>query len=153
MKWSELRSDGWALPGARAKSSQGHLVPMSSLAREILRCVPRVGDHVFAAHGDKALQGWSKAKRRADALCADAVAPRHIHDLRRTAATQMRSIGVDRLIVSKILNHAEAGQTKVYDRFAARPQKAAALERWANRVREIVQGKQRENIVQFAVQG
>ena len=34
-------------------------------------------------------------------------------------ATQMRSLGVDRLVVSKLLNHAEAGITKTYDRYAA----------------------------------
>jgi integrase len=38
------------------------------------------------------------------------------HDLRRTAASQMTSIGISRLVVSKILNHAEPGITAVYDR-------------------------------------
>jgi hypothetical protein len=42
-------------------------------------------------------------------------------------ATQMRSIGIDRLIVSKLLNHAEGGITKTYDRYAADPEKAAAM--------------------------
>jgi integrase len=147
MKWSEIGSDGWKLPGARVKSSQGHLVPLSSLAREILRCVPRVGDHVFAAYNDKALQGWSKAKARADAVCTEPVAPWRIHDLRRTAATHMRSLGVDRLVVSKVLNHAEGGVTRIYDRYAADPEKASALERWAQRLREIVSGKAEENVV------
>jgi hypothetical protein len=62
----------------------------------------------------------------------------------------MRSIGIDRLIVSKILNHAEAGQTRIYDRYAADPEKSAAMERWANRLREMVFGQLVEqNIVQF----
>src|SRR5262249_22760244 len=100
MKWSELDGDGWLLPQARAKSKQGHRVPLSSLALEILEKCPRLGEHVFVARGDKPLQGWSKAKKRADALPA----AWRIHDLRRTAATQMRSLGIDRLVVSKILN-------------------------------------------------
>jgi hypothetical protein len=50
----------------------------------------------------------------------------------------MRSFGVDRIVVSKVLNHAESGITKVYDRWAADPEKAAAMERWANRLREII---------------
>ena len=149
MKWSEIDSEGWKLPGARAKSSLGHRVPLSSLAREILRCVPRVGEHVFAAYSDKALQGWSKAKYRADALCAEPVAPWRIHDLRRTAATHMRSLGVDRLVVSKVLNHAESGVTKVYDRYAADPEKIAAMERWANRLRAIIAGEPEEKIVEL----
>lgn len=33
------------------------------------------------------------------------------HDLRRTAATMMTELGIARLVVSKILNHAEGGTT------------------------------------------
>ena len=66
------------------------------------------------------------------------MAPWHLHDLRRTFATHLRTLGVDRLVVSKLLNHAEGGVTKTYDRWAADPEKAAAMERWANRLREII---------------
>jgi integrase len=145
MQWSEIDREGWRLPGARAKSSQGHLVPLSSLAREILGSVPRLGDHIFVARGDKPLQGWSKAKARADKLSA--IAPWRIHDLRRTMATHMRSLGVDRLVVSKVLNHAESGITRVYDRYAADPEKAAAMERWAQRLREIIAGEPEPRVV------
>ena len=69
---------------------------------------------------------------------ANPIAPWRIHDLRRTMATQMRSIGIDRLTVSKILNHSESGITRIYDRYAADPEKAAAMERWANHLRRIV---------------
>jgi hypothetical protein len=54
-----------------------------------------------------------------------------------------------RLTVSKILNHAEGGVTKVYDRYAADPEKIAAMERWANRLREIVSGEPMDNVVQL----
>ena len=58
----------------------------------------------------------------------------------------MRSIGVDRLVVSKVLNHAEGGITKVYDRWAADPEKMAAMERWADKLREIISGKPTDNV-------
>ena len=38
----------------------------------------------------------------------------------------------------KILNHVDGGIIRVYDRWAADPEKATAMERWANRLREIV---------------
>lgn len=39
-----------------------------------------------------------------------------VHDLRRTAATQMASLKVDSRIISKLLNHSEQGITgRVYD--------------------------------------
>jgi integrase len=147
MRWSEIDGDSWLLPGARAKSGSGHRVPLSSLGREILASVPELGKLVFSARGDSPLQGWSKAKARADALCETEIADWRIHDLRRTFATHMRSIGIDRLVVSKLLNHAEAGITRVFDRYSSDPEKAAAMERWANRLREIVENKRVENVV------
>jgi integrase len=140
MRWDEVDSDGWLLPAARVKTKQGHRVPLSSLALEVLGGLPRIGELVFSVRGDQPLQAWSRAKVRVDRLCPD-VAPWRIHDLRRTAATQMRSLGVDRLVVSKILGHAEGGVTRIYDRYAVDTEKAAALERWANRLRAIVEGR------------
>ena len=148
LKWSEIDGDGWNLPGTRAKSKQGHRVPLSTLAQEILEQSPRLGDYVFmSGRGAEPLEGWDGAKRRADTFLAKPIAPWRIHDLRRTMATQMRSLGVDRLVVSKLLNHAESGITKTYDRYAADPEKAAAMERWAQRLREIISGQPQEKIV------
>ena len=36
----------------------------------------------------------------------------------------MRELGVDRLMVSKIRNHTVSGVTRIYDRYAADPEKA-----------------------------
>jgi len=141
MKWSEIADDGWHVPNERAKSGRGHLIPLSSLAREILDEVPEIGELVFRTR----LGSWSWAKERVDAK----IPHWRLHDLRRTFATQLHSLGVDRLVVSKLLNHAEAGVTKIYDRYAADPEKAAAMERWANRLREIISGSPTDNVVQM----
>jgi integrase len=85
--------------------------------------------------GDAPVGSFYRAKRTVDALTW------WLHDLRRTYATHLRSLGIDRLVVSKLLNHAEAGITKTYDRYAADPEKAATMERWANRLREIISGR------------
>src|SRR6185437_8127579 len=63
------------------------------------------------------------------------------HDLRRTGASMMTSMGITRLVVSKILNHAEPGVTAVYDRHSYDAEKREALDRWGARLKEIV-GKQ-----------
>lgn len=86
------------------------------------------------------MSGFSKAKRRCDRLSG--VQGWRIHDLRRTVATNMREFGVDRLTVSKVLNHAESGVTQIYDRYAADPEKRRALERWANRLEALVDGQE-----------
>ena len=43
-----------------------------------------------------------------------------------------------RLVVGKILNHAEPGVTKVYDRHSYDAEKRQALNAWAERVMELV---------------
>jgi integrase len=141
MKWTEIGDDGWKLPGERAKRGKGHLVPLSSLAREILDGVPQIGELVFRAYRDTPLRNWSQADLRLRKLCGP-MEEWHVHDLRRTFAKHLRSLGVDRLVVSKLLNHAEGGVTRVYDRYLADPEKAAAMERWANRLREIISGEE-----------
>ena len=83
--------------------------------------------------------GFRRAKARCDKLSK--VKDWHLHDLRRTAATKMRELGVDRLTVSKVLNHAEGGITRIYDRSAADPEKRIALERWAQHLKTIIEGK------------
>jgi integrase len=135
MRWGEISPDGWTLPGGRAKKGQGHLVPLSTLAREILDDLPELGKLVFRSRTDIPLAGWSKTAKRLQSL---QMQPWHLHDLRRTFATHLRTLGVDRLVVSKLRNHAEGGVTKTYDRWAADLEKADAMERWAIRLREIV---------------
>jgi integrase len=146
MKWSEINGEGWRLPGERTKNGKGHLVPLSSLAREILKDIPQIGELVFRSRTDTPLQGWNKPVKR---LLCEPIEPWRLHDLRRTFATHLRSLGVDRLVVSKLLNHAEAGITHIYDRYSADPEKSAAVERWANRLREIISGVPADNVVQM----
>ncbi len=94
---------------------------------------------------------WSQGKRRIDNTLAKRGTPVEgwqIHDLRRSCATGLRSLGIDRLIVSKILAHKESGITQIYDRYSADPEKIAALERWAQHIRTIISGEPApENVV------
>ena len=143
IQWSELDLDGgtWTLPGERAKRNKGHLVPLSPLAVQIIKSIPEVGRYVFSSGrvGDRPISGFGKAKLRIDALSK--VEGWTLHDLRRTVATGMRELGVDRLTVSKVLNHSESGVTKVYDRYAADPEKRRALERWSHRLETLLRPK------------
>ncbi len=64
-----------------------------------------------------------------------------IHDLRRTAASHMTSMGIQRLVVSKILNHVEPGVTAVYDRHSYDQEKRKALNAWGRKLESIISGK------------
>jgi integrase len=60
------------------------------------------------------------------------------HDLRRSAATGMARLGIDRLVIAKVLNHRSADHATVtgliYDRHDYAKEKRAALARWAEHV-------------------
>jgi integrase len=70
------------------------------------------------------------------------------HDLRRTAASYMTSIGIPRFTVARLLNHAESGVTAVYDRHSYDIEKRDALERWALKLRKIIEARPGE-LVEF----
>ena len=95
--------------------------------------------------GDKPLSGFSSIKAALEEMSG--VSDWGFHDIRRTASTTMRSLGIDRLIVSKVLNHAEGGATKIYDRYAADAEKAHALERWGAELARIVESKKGQKVV------
>jgi integrase len=169
MEWREFdETKGlWTIPRERVKADRAHEVPISAFALSILAETPKIGDHVFASRGPRGRQegtapvsGWSKAKIRLDELALaelkrlagdDAVLPEwHLHDLRRTCATRMGGLKVERLTISKVLNHAEGGVTRVYDLERYRPEKSAAMESWGAKLAEIVGGGK---VLPFAARG
>ncbi|PPD24997.1 MAG: hypothetical protein CTY30_00830 [Methylocystis sp.] len=165
LRWEELDLEArlWTLPRARSKASQVHTVPLNAIAIDIIKARPKIGPFVFTSAGDHPLSGWSKSKRRLDLIVADemrtiaaergdeaaAIPQWGLHDLRRTAATNMSKLGVDRLTVSKVLGHAEGGVTKIYDRHSFDKEKRRALDMWGQRLQSIIDGKT-DNVVSIA---
>ena len=154
MEWTEVVGDVWMVPGAKMKMGTGFAVPLSPMALEILdrfRPPRATTDLVFTSNGRTAYSNWSNGKNQLDRILEQQGTPVEnwqFRDLRRSAATGMRSLGVDRLVVSKILAHKEGGVTKIYDRYAADPEKRAALVRWAQHVQSLVSGEPApENVV------
>jgi integrase len=63
-----------------------------------------------------------------------------IHDLRRTAATEMGRLGVPEFIITKVLNHSSAGITRqIYDRYEYLAEKKHALETWGQYLSKLMQ--------------
>ena len=61
----------------------------------------------------------------------------------------MTSIGISRLVVGKLLNHAEQGVTAIYDRHSYDADKREALMGWAQHLADIL-GDSEEGIREFA---
>ncbi len=152
MGWSEIDRDNkvWLVPAARTKSGRETEVALSSLALEIIDSLPRFteGDFVFTTRGGRRpVSGFSKMKARTDAL-SDVTAWR-LHDLRRSARTGLAEIGIPEIIAEKVLNHAERNVlARTYNRYEYAAEKRDALERWAMRLREIIEPVP-ENVVRL----
>jgi integrase len=64
------------------------------------------------------------------------------HDLRRSAATKMRELGVSLADVGLVLGHAGHTVTsRHYDKYEGLPEKKRALDLWGKRLSEIIAGK------------
>jgi integrase len=142
-EWNEmdLEAGWWTIPAAKAKNGNTHRVPLSTLALELLNEVKNLSGNsrwLFpSAKGDKPVRG--EAIDHAVRRCTfKDVKPFTPHDLRRTAATHMTSMGISRLVVSKLLNHVENSVTAVYDRHSYDAEKKHALELWGTSLKMII---------------
>ncbi len=140
MRWSEidLEKAEWVIPAARSKSRRDHLVPLSSLALEVLKRIHRIDGvgFVFVGRGsNRAVTGYGPPKTRADNLSG--VTGWRLHDLRRTCRTGLAALGVPEIVAERCLNHAKKGMTAVYDVHEYEHEKRKALEAWASRLSRI----------------
>ena len=137
LRWSEVKEDRLEISGARTKNSKPHIVHLSEPARAELAALPREHDITFTTTGRTPVSGFSKAKARLDAMLGADFPAWRLHDLRTAFATQMAEAGESEAVVDRILNHvasvsAASAVARVYNRAEQLPQRAQALDRWAN---------------------
>ncbi len=141
MRWQDIDLEArvWTLPAEATKPGRKHEVPLSAPALEVLEALPRFpGPYVFSTTaGEKPISGFSRAKRRADQLSG--VSDWRFHDLRRTVGTGMARLQVSKEIRGRVLNHAQKRDvTDTYDSYEYLPEKARALEIWAQKLTSII---------------
>jgi hypothetical protein len=61
----------------------------------------------------------------------------------------MASVGIQRLVIAKVLNHVDRGVTAIYDRHGYDPEKRVALEMWDRTMTAILEGKPAGTVVPF----
>jgi integrase len=95
--------------------------------------------YIFLALGkETAFNGHSPCKRRLDERCG--VEAWALHDLRRTFASGLASLGVALPVIERLLNHVSGsfgGIVGVYQRYDFMPEMRDALARWEEHVRRI----------------
>lgn len=55
-----------------------------------------------------------------------------VHDLRRTARTQLAELGIDPVVAERCLNHSIKGVEGIYNRHGYFNERRDALNKWAN---------------------
>jgi len=147
MRRSEVDEDGiWTLPRERSKNRRPHKISLPTQAQTIIAAMPYLADcdFVFTADGKKPVTGWDKAKVRISARAGIAADTWRLHDLRRTCASGMQKLGVQVPVIEKALNHISGtfrGIVGVYQQHDYADEVRIALQRWADHVEEIVDGK------------
>ena len=138
----------WTIPASRSKNKRSHLVPLVGEAREIVLRVAegkRKGALLATPRGRApSVVDLAKAFERVrDGGVFEA--PATAHDLRRTAATVMARLEIDRLTLAYVLNHASLTRRTVtgstYDQHDYLPQKRRALEALDREIARIVAGE------------
>jgi integrase len=158
MRWSELNDDTSVLhlPPERVKNGRAFDVPLPPMAREIIRGVRRIesSDYVFTTNGRTPTSSWSRIKRALDDAMRAEAKKEHgtdvtieafvFHDLRRTAASGMASIGVRTEVIERALNHMSGsfrGVAGIYQRDPLTDDVRAALVKWSEHIERIISGE------------
>ena len=139
MRRSQIIDGSWHLSATDTKNKQPHIIPLPNQAQRLIdQLIEKEGNFLIKSgrNGDRPVNGFSKAKLQMDRLSG--VENWKFHDLRRTVATNLTKLGIDRLILQKIINHSERGVTQIYDRYSYMDEKREALQKWADRLDDIV---------------
>jgi integrase len=131
------------LPGSRVKNKLDYIVPLSSLAMEIIqkRMQSTHGRLVFGHDRGNGFADWPRAKRELDKKLA--IPPWVVHDFRRTLSTNMHErLRIQPHIVEAVINHISGhkrGVAGVYNKATYAAEKRAALEAYATYIATIVE--------------
>jgi len=147
MRWDQIEDGIWTIPPENTKAKRVQMLPLPPLALEVLeerKKSPQQSDYVFAGSmNPKEPIGWLQ-KVAGEVRKTSEVKDFRLHDLRRTVATYMAELGVDRTTLGKVLNHkglaGDSQVTAIYDRHDYLEEKREALEKWNNKLNHDANG-------------
>ena len=149
----DLEAKTWELPEERSKNDKAHLIDLPPAALRIVRLAFPCGerDRLFGTRSMRGFTEWAHGKDALERRLDGKVKPWQLRDLRRTAATRMGDIKIHPHVIEAVLNHHSgyrAGVAGVYNRSPYRDEVRAALIRWSEHVRALVEGR-KSNVVAF----
>jgi integrase len=157
--WGEFSQTEWTVPGARFKSGQVHIVPLTPAMKTLLASLPRWtgGDYLFSTtNGRLPVCGFNgNVKIRLDREMAKTwralgrvvgtdrrgAVPENWtpHDLRRTVRTRLSALRVPENIAEMVIGHSKRGLARIYDQHRYADEIREALVAWNNLLESIVE--------------
>jgi integrase len=137
MKWSYISDDYITLPKEVTKSAREHVLP--NLIGNNLALVPRTSEYLFPSRVGGPFVSLSGGKRLIDQ--ASGITGWTLHDLRRTFSSKCAEWQVASPdIIERLLGHTTALSpvARVYNRWHYLPQMRTALERYEERLAQLV---------------
>ncbi len=139
MRWDQIQDNIWTIPEENTKAKRAQVLPLPELALKVLKDRKnnlQKSDYVFASTmNPKEPINWLQ-KIAGEVREKSTIKDFRLHDLRRTVATYMAELKVDRTTLGKVLNHkglaGDSQVTAVYDRHDYLEEKKAALCKWNN---------------------
>lgn len=149
LRWKEVDLERMQITksGAQTKNTKAHITHLSAPAIAEIEAIkarldkidPNGESFLFTTTGNTPVSGVSKAKVRLDKILGDDFEPWRLHDIRTGFATAMVEFGVPENIADRVLNHSASGSApsavaRVYNQAEQLPQRARALDKWAEMV-------------------
>jgi integrase len=157
LRWSEvsLAEGVITLEGRRTKNGMAFVIPLSTQALAMMKRLSeeraeairgindpdrKTGDFVFSTtDGRRPIQNFSLKKSKIDKAVgfSDWV----WHDIRRTYRTRLSGLPVSAQVAELMINHAQPGLHRVYDRYSHLPAKKQAAQLWAEELARVLAAK------------
>jgi integrase len=146
MQWADIdfKQNVWTIPETVTMNKIAHRVPLSAAVLDILNALPRKSPWVFPSNYYRAKSGHivNMQKTTKKLRQKSKVSDFKMLDLRRTASALMPAMGISEFTVAQLLNLSPAIHITAdpgLDKYET--EKRLALDKWANRVLQIVEGK------------
>ena len=142
LRWEEIDLGAAKISksGTTTKNRKTHVTHLSAPAlAELLQIEGDRRGFIFTTTGYSPVSGFSVVKRRLGKILGPDFAPWRFHDIRTAMATALAEAGESETVVDRILNHVASGSApsavaRVYNQAEQMPQRARALDRWAEMV-------------------
>jgi integrase len=135
----------WTIPSTRTKNGEPNRVPLSPLALRVIaeaRELAAGSPWLFPGPTGASMHAHSATRALERARKAIGIANFRVHDLRRTAATQMAELGVSPHTIGLVLNHVSTRRgtitSGVYIHYSYDREKREALDAWGSKLEKII---------------